>query len=142
MGYSTVRQLSREAWPPADQVKLASLKKRQLVYCDITQSFSMAELENILRSANNVMPAAILLMQKHLDEGKSKKAKPPGYFKTKRSGSRSWIRSTPSCAIQCAGKGVPTTWLSFPPAGRTAGLWVEFQLRAMALKAPFLALCS
>jgi len=85
--YSTVRQLSREAWPPADQVKLASLKKRQLVYCDITQSFSMAELENILRSANNVMPAAILLMQKHLDEGKSKKAKPPGYFKTKRSGS-------------------------------------------------------
>merc|ERR550517_1888736 len=85
--YSILRELGREAWPPADEAKLANLKKRQQVYCDITQSFSMAELENILRSANNVMPAAILLMQKHLDEGKSKKPKPPGYFKTKRSGS-------------------------------------------------------
>lgn len=81
--YACLKELDKAAWPAADPKKLANLKKRQLVYCDITQSFKERELEDILRAANNDVPMAFLLMQKRVDEGRTRKARPPGYFKTK-----------------------------------------------------------
>ena len=74
--------LPKEKWPKkADNKILKNLIGRKVIYSSITQSFTNAEIEEILLQAGNHAPTAIKLMKRKIAYGETVRIyQPPSYF--------------------------------------------------------------